>query len=233
MVYPNGNSYEGEFHKGVYHGEGLFRFGSAGGSYRGGWRLGRKHGIGKRSYASGAEYEGEFAEDLISGKGIYKSAVGDLYVGSFKEGQSDRPEMQPLFDKDKNVLMGHLKNLPALCGMRKVDGMVKRISLNRINLLILGHLRSKMPYMSWAAEATKQKLILDLQEIYLEVNSNTICTITIISKYTYYIRCWLWAYFTCVLFCCSCEGFAPLQHRHKFFSKCRRHESQVASARFL
>jgi hypothetical protein len=64
--------------------------------------------------------------------------------------------------------MGHLKNLPALCGMRKVDGMVKRISLNRINLLILGYLRAKMP-MLWGGEEAKQKLILNLHEIYQEV----------------------------------------------------------------
>jgi GTPase SAR1 family protein len=102
---------------------------------------------------------------------IFRGAeVTRIYVGSFRDGHCEKPEMQPLFDKDKNVLMGHLKDLPTQCGMRKVNEMVKRISLNRINLLILGHLRSKMPYMSFAAEATKKKLISDLQEVYLEVS---------------------------------------------------------------
>jgi hypothetical protein len=66
--------------------------------------------------------------------------------------------------------MGHLQNLPALCGMRKVNEMVKRISLNTVNVLILGTLRSKMPFLPWGAEATKRKLIENLQETYLEVS---------------------------------------------------------------
>lgn len=57
------------------------RFANGAGSYGGGWRLGCKHGIGKRIFASGAEYEGEYKDDMMCGRGVYKSSIGDLYVG--------------------------------------------------------------------------------------------------------------------------------------------------------
>ena len=59
--------------------------------------------------------------------------------------------------------------LPALCGMRKVNEMVKRISLNIVHVLLLGTLRSKMPSL-YGAAAAKQKLILNLPQIYNEVS---------------------------------------------------------------
>ena len=53
--------------------------------------------------------------------------------------------------------------------MRKVNEMVKRITLNITNICILGHLRSKMPYL-YGGEDMKKKLIDTLQEQYLEVS---------------------------------------------------------------
>jgi len=56
-----------------------------------------------------------------------------------------RPELEPLFKKDRDVLMGYLKELPKQCGMRKVNEIVKRITLNMTHVCFLGCLREKMP----------------------------------------------------------------------------------------
>lgn len=49
--------------------------------------------------------------------------------------------------------------------MRKVNEMVKRIRLAIVNVCVLGHLRSKMPYFFWK-ESVQQKLIDDLHIVF-------------------------------------------------------------------
>ena len=104
------------------------------------------------------------------GKIFSGAEVTRIYVGSFHDEKLLRPEFKTLFDKDRDVLMNHVKKLPSLCGMRKVNEMVKRISLNIVHVCILGHLRSKMPLL-YGAEATKRKLIENLQETFDEVST--------------------------------------------------------------
>ena len=103
------------------------------------------------------------------GKILSGAEVTRIYVGSFQDKEISRPEFTSLFEKDRDVLMKHLKDLPTLCGMRKVNEMVKRISLNIANICILGHLRSKMPSL-YGGEQTKKNLIDTLQQQYHEVS---------------------------------------------------------------
>lgn len=59
---------------------------------------------------------------------IFRGAeVTRIYVGSFHDQQLARPEYEELFGKDRRVLMNHLKELPKMCSMRKVNEMVKRV----------------------------------------------------------------------------------------------------------
>lgn len=100
---------------------------------------------------------------------IFKGAeVTRIYVGSFRDGPIQREEHTNLFQKDKQVLMSHLAQLPKACSMRKINEMVKRIRLAVVHVCILGHLRSKMPYI-WGKEATQQQLIKNLDDIFEEV----------------------------------------------------------------
>lgn len=69
----------------MYHGAGEIRYGRGSGSYVGGFKTGRRSGVGKRVWASGSEYEGEWKEDCMEGKGVYKNANGDMYVGEFRQ----------------------------------------------------------------------------------------------------------------------------------------------------
>lgn len=52
---------------------------------------------------------------------IFRGAeVTRIYVGSFHDEPLLRPEYETLFNKDRRVLMTHLKELPRMCSMRKV-----------------------------------------------------------------------------------------------------------------
>jgi hypothetical protein len=100
---------------------------------------------------------------------IFRGAeVTRVYVGSFHEQPLARPEYEKLFERDRNVLMEHLRELPKMCGMRKVNEMVKRIRLNIVNVCLVGHLKSKMPWL-WGKEAAQKRLLDSLGEIYAAV----------------------------------------------------------------
>ncbi|CAM9103050.1 unnamed protein product, partial [Ectocarpus fasciculatus] len=100
---------------------------------------------------------------------IFRGAeVTRVYVGSFSSEPLKRPEYEKLFEKDKRVLMEQLQELPKMCGMRKVNEMVKRIRLNIVNVCLVGHLRSRMPWF-WGKEAAQKKLLDSLDDIYKAV----------------------------------------------------------------
>ena len=94
--------------------------------------------------------------------------VPRVYCGSFHEGPLLREEFSSLFSKDHDALMKHLSELPKLCGMRKINEMVKRIRLNIANYCLVTYLKSQMPLL-WGHEK-KQKYLLDnLDEVYRNV----------------------------------------------------------------
>ena len=100
---------------------------------------------------------------------IFKGAeVSRIYVGSFRDDDLMRAEHAALFHKDEVVLKGHLAELPKACSMRKVNEIVKRVRLCVVHLCVLGHLRSRMPYL-WGANHTQTMLIQKLDEVYEEV----------------------------------------------------------------
>ncbi|CAE7450961.1 Ehd1 [Symbiodinium microadriaticum] len=102
------------------------------------------------------------------GKIFHSAEVPRVYCGSFREEGLVRTEFEKLFEKDKAALMAHLQELPRMCGMRKVNEMVKRIRLNIVHVCVIGHLKSKMPLL-WGFEAAQKKLLDNLDEVYREV----------------------------------------------------------------
>jgi hypothetical protein len=100
---------------------------------------------------------------------IFQSAeVPRVYCGSFRDDQLHRQEFEKLFEKDRNALMSHLSDLPKLCGMRKINEMVKRIRLNIVNVCLIGYLQSQMPYL-WGHDQIQNILILKMEKIFVEV----------------------------------------------------------------
>jgi hypothetical protein len=77
-------SYSGPCVNGFAEGEGIAS-GSA--EYRGGFRAGRKHGKGVKTWASGDRYEGDFIEDRREGQGTYVwgrgAWQGERYEGAY------------------------------------------------------------------------------------------------------------------------------------------------------
>jgi len=64
--------------------------------------------------------------------------------------------------------MSQLDQLPKACSMRKINEMVKRIRKLVVHVCILGHLRSKMPYL-WGKDKQQINLINNLDQIFNEV----------------------------------------------------------------
>lgn len=104
------------------------------------------------------------------GKIFKGSEVTRVLVGSFQDGSEDKikPELKTLFDKDRNVLMRDLNDLPKACSMRKVNEIIKRIRLAIVHVCIVGRLRSELPYL-WGLERTQKRLIERLPEIFKSV----------------------------------------------------------------
>ncbi len=86
MSWANGDSYDGEFFAGLFHGKGKFVSGSSG-SYTGDYVRGHMEGRGVLTYPDGNRYEGEFVANQFEGKGRLIYATGDIYEGDFAKGE--------------------------------------------------------------------------------------------------------------------------------------------------
>jgi hypothetical protein len=82
MSFPNGDKYRGEFKDGLFHGWGVYTYGS-GDKYEGEFRYNMKDGKGTLTFNTRDKYIGEFKSDMREGKGTLLFANGDKYVGEF------------------------------------------------------------------------------------------------------------------------------------------------------
>ena len=98
---PNGDTYDGEYKKGLRHGRGEYKF-QCGAIYKGEYQNNKKHGQGSFHYPDGSWYEGEWFEDMKQGHGtyvyryLYKQTIclfiypfrnADRYEGQFYQDQ--------------------------------------------------------------------------------------------------------------------------------------------------
>uniref|UniRef100_A0A7R9YDP6 Dynamin-type G domain-containing protein n=1 Tax=Pinguiococcus pyrenoidosus TaxID=172671 RepID=A0A7R9YDP6_9STRA len=102
------------------------------------------------------------------GKILQTPEVVRVFIGSFWDQPLQHEDHKVIFEKDQRHLMEEIKLLPHDAASRKVDEMVKRVRLVKVQACILGHMRGKMPYL-WGAESRKQWMIEHLQEIFDEV----------------------------------------------------------------
>ena len=84
-TYTNGTTYKGEFKDGKKHGKGKYTY-ADGRTYEGEWKDGKKHGKGKNTYADGRTYEGDWKDGKRHGQGKYTYADGGTYEGECKDG---------------------------------------------------------------------------------------------------------------------------------------------------
>ena len=84
--WPDGSHYEGEWHKGLPHGEGSQVF-TNGETYMGEWQAGMRHGFGRWCSGEGHEYCGQWRRGQFHGKGQLQLQGGGGYWGSYANGQ--------------------------------------------------------------------------------------------------------------------------------------------------
>ena len=87
LTLPNGDTYEGAWKSGRFHGIGIFNYnamGSAkGNKYIGNHENGLRHGKGKYIFSNGTMYEGDYKNGMVTGFGVYLYANGQIYEGEF------------------------------------------------------------------------------------------------------------------------------------------------------
>ncbi|XP_027501760.1 radial spoke head 1 homolog [Corapipo altera] len=79
---PNGDTYEGEYERGLRSGRGTYRF-KSGALYTGNYLQNKKHGKGIFFYPDGSKYSGDWVDDQRQGHGEYMYANGDTYTGEW------------------------------------------------------------------------------------------------------------------------------------------------------
>lgn len=83
VIYPNSDTYVGDFVNGLKEGQGVYTFINTD-KYTGEWKNNKQHGIGKTEYAKNEKYYGRYEDGKRNGEGVYNYSNGDIYSGSWK-----------------------------------------------------------------------------------------------------------------------------------------------------
>lgn len=103
LEYSNGAVYKGGTKLGKRHGEGEMRYRN-GEVYKGEWFCGIKHGKGEYFYKkSGEKYEGEFKLNMFWGNGSYSFSNGFYMIGNFAKNEAVEGEYE-VFDNEGNKI---------------------------------------------------------------------------------------------------------------------------------
>jgi hypothetical protein len=101
--YTTGAVYDGQFDRGVRHGEGTLKFAN-GDTYAGRWDGDVKEGKGVMTWVTlGASYDGDFARGVMHGFGTYTFPDGSIYKGAYVEGQRSGKGSLRLADGSKET----------------------------------------------------------------------------------------------------------------------------------
>jgi len=102
------------------------------------------------------------------GKVIDTPEVSRVFIGSFWDQALHNDEQRRLFESEQNDLCTALAQLPASAAVRKLNDLIKRARLAKVQAFLLCHLRSKMP--SFMGKGKEQKKLIDgLTGVYEEI----------------------------------------------------------------
>lgn len=107
LQWRNGDSYEGNFSAGLFHGQGML-VSSAAGTYRGHFVAGVMEGQGELVYTDGSRYRGQFHNGLFHGTGKLTYPDSSIYTGDFALGRP-QGKGQWIF-ADKSTYTGEVAN---------------------------------------------------------------------------------------------------------------------------
>ncbi|XP_002131017.2 EH domain-containing protein 3 [Ciona intestinalis] len=104
------------------------------------------------------------------GKVISTPEVVRVYIGSFWDQPLRYDENRILFEAERNDLFEDIQSLPRNAALRKLNDLIKRARLAKVNAYIVSYLHDNMPSM-FGKEKAKNKLINDLDKIYVELSN--------------------------------------------------------------
>lgn len=102
------------------------------------------------------------------GKVVDTPEVSRVFIGSFWDEPLDNDEQRRLFESESNDLYTALAQLPRGAAVRKLNDLIKRARLVKVQANLFDHLRKKMPSMMGKSK-TQKKLLADLPSVYMEV----------------------------------------------------------------
>jgi len=99
------------------------------------------------------------------GKVMDTPEVSRVFIGSFWDEPLHVDEQRKLFESEENDLYTALAQLPRSAAVRKLNDLIKRARLAKVNAYLLEHLRKSMPKFM-GIEKEKNKLLSNLLPIY-------------------------------------------------------------------
>lgn len=103
------------------------------------------------------------------GKVITTPEVVRVYIGSFWDEPLNYAENRALFEKEKFDLFEDIQSLPRNAALRKLNDLIKRARLAKVNAYIISHLYDSMPSV-FGKDKAKNKLIADLDKIFQQIS---------------------------------------------------------------
>lgn len=104
------------------------------------------------------------------GKVLRTPEVLRVYIGSFWDQPLMFEDLAHLFEQEENDLMSDLRDLPRNSAVRKINELVKRARLAKVNAQIISYLRGQMPALTGKAKK-QQDLIRNLDQVFRSVMS--------------------------------------------------------------
>ena len=102
------------------------------------------------------------------GKIFQSPEVVRVYTGSYWQEPLRYADFEHMFTKDETLLLEELVHLPATCAERKVNEMVKRIRLVKVNLCIFSYLKRQTPRFFWK-QSSRHYLMNNLPQVFEKV----------------------------------------------------------------
>jgi len=104
------------------------------------------------------------------GKVIHTPEVARVYIGSFWDQPFLYADNRALFEAEASDLIGDLQTLPDNAALRKINDLIKRARLAKVQAFIIAYLHEKMPGVFGNKRKEKEKLINNLAQIFQELS---------------------------------------------------------------
>lgn len=99
------------------------------------------------------------------GKVLGTPEVIRVYIGSFWDRPRQYTENQVLFEAEQEDLFADIQRLPRTSAVRKLDELIKRARLAKVQAFILNHLKNEMPSL-FGKQSKKDNLIGNLDQVF-------------------------------------------------------------------